>query len=410
MRAIALASIAFMLATHGEPAPAVNESDAAFRKQLQLQLIQAKAGDVIELPAGKWTFGRSLSLNKSGVTLRGAGPDATILSFKGQAQGAEALIINAAAHVTVENLAIEDPKGDGLKANGCKDLTIRNVRVEWTGGPSEKNGGYGLYPVQCERVLIEKSTVIGASDAGVYVGQSQHIVVRDNRIEFNVVGIEIENSTYADVYGNDVTSNSGGILVINMPDLPVKGGRITRVYDNHIHSNNTANFAPRGNVIARVPAGTGFMVLANDEVEFFNNRIENNQSANAMIVSFAATGKPANDSRYDPYPQQISVHHNQFVGGGDKPDQENMKALRLGKISMKGPIPDILWDGVRSRSGKPAGVELCIQDNGDADFANFDLRGRLENFSNDLTPHDCQLAPLPAAGWPGIDGAAPAAE
>ena len=46
---------------------------------------------VIELPAGKWTFNRSLSLNKSNVTIRGAGPDKTVLSFKGQVQGAEGL-------------------------------------------------------------------------------------------------------------------------------------------------------------------------------------------------------------------------------------------------------------------------------------------------------------------------------
>ncbi|HKE92944.1 MAG TPA: parallel beta-helix domain-containing protein, partial [Povalibacter sp.] len=146
----------------------ISDADAAFRKQLQLRLIQARPGDVIEVPAGKWTFNRSLSLNKSGVTLRGAGPDATVFSFRAQVQGAEGLLINAASHVTVENLAIEDTKGDGLKANGCKDLIVRNVRVEWTRGPHEKNGAYGLYPVQSERVLIERSVAIGASEAGIY--------------------------------------------------------------------------------------------------------------------------------------------------------------------------------------------------------------------------------------------------
>ena len=168
------ALLALLVAGCGKQPAKVTQSDADFHKKLQLQLIEAKPGEVIELPAGKWTFNRSLSLNKSNVTIRGAGPDKTVLSFRGQLQGAEGLLINAAEHVTIENLAIEDTKGDGLKANGCKDLTIRNVRVEWTGGPDEKNGAYGLYPVQCERVLIEKSTVIGASDAGIYVGQSSN--------------------------------------------------------------------------------------------------------------------------------------------------------------------------------------------------------------------------------------------
>ena len=346
MRIAFCASLALVLVGCGGKQPAqVSHSDAEFHKKLQLQLIEAKPGDVIELPAGKWTFNRSLSLNKSNVTIRGAGPDKTVLSFKGQVQGAEGLLINAAEHVTIENLAIEDTKGDGVKANGCKDLTIRNVRVEWTNGPDEKNGAYGLYPVQCERVLIEKSVSIGASDAGIYVGQSTQIVLRDNRAEFNVAGIEIENSTHADVYGNTVTNNTGGILVFNLPGLPVKDGRKTRVYSNYIHDNNTDNFAPKGNIVATVPTGTGFMVLANDEVEFFDNRVENNRTANALILSFDTTGKPANDAGFDPYPQQLFIHDNTFTGGGDSPDQLELKAMKDAECGLTGSLPDILWDG-----------------------------------------------------------------
>ncbi len=374
-------------------------SDSEFRKQLQLQLIQAKPGDVIDLPAGRWSLGRTLSINRPGITLRGVGPDETVLSFKKQLQGAEALNIGSVSQITIENLAIEDPKGDGIKAKGCEELILRNVRVEWTRGPSEKNGGYGLYPVQCDRVLIENSTVIGASDAGIYVGQSREIIVRDNRVEFNVVGIEIENSTNADVYRNQVTNNTGGLLVINMPHLPVKFSRNTRVFENHIHANNTANFAPPGNVVARVPAGTGFMVLASDEVELFANILADNQSANAMIVSFSATGKPQRDVGYDPYPQRVWIHDNQFSGGGTDPDGKNMPALRLGTIGLKGTVPDILWDGVTPRDRDGPGIELCIRNNGDASFANIDLRGRLAKYDTNIAPHDCALPTLASVTW-----------
>jgi len=410
MRLAPAASLAILLTAAGSTCLAADESDSTFRKRLQLQLIQAKPGAVIQLPAGKWSLRRPLSLNQSQVTLRGEGPSATILSFKEQVEGAQGLSVNAASGVTIENLAIEDTKGDGLKANGCKDLTIRNVRVEWTRGPSDQNGGYGLYPVQCERVLIEKSTVIGASDAGVYVGQSQQIVVRDNRIEFNVVGIEIENSTHADVYDNDVTNNTGGILVINMPHLPVKGTREVRVYDNRIYANNTENFTPAGNVIARVPAGTGFMVLASDDVEFFNNQVENNQSANAMIVSFAATGKPANDLGYDPYPQRISIHDNRFSGGGERPDEKNMRALRLAQIGEIGIVPDILWDGVMPRDLDAASMQICIRNNGAADFANIDLRGSLQGINKETKAHGCDLDALSPVAWTGLDNGSSASE
>ena len=406
MRLTLLTSLLIVLVGCSKQPAEVTQSDAEFHKALQLRLIQAKPGEVIELPAGKWTFNRSLSLNKSNVTIRGAGPDKTILSFKGQLQGAEGLIINAAQHVTVENLAIEDTKGDGLKANGCKDLTIRNVRVEWTGGPNEKNGAYGLYPVQCERVLIEKSAAIGASDAGIYVGQSKQIVVRDNRAELNVAGIEIENSTDADVYRNEATNNTGGILVFNLPNLPVMDGRRTRVYENRIHDNNTDNFAPKGNMVATVPTGTGFMVLANDQVEFFRNEVANNHSANALILSFNSTGRPANDPKFDPFPQQIAIYDNHFTGGGDSPDQLDMKAMKVAKFGLSGSLPDILWDGSMPAGQSAAGMQICIRNNGDADFANIDYAGKLAKFNQDLKPHDCELPVLSPVAWQGLDSAA----
>jgi parallel beta-helix repeat protein len=400
MRSMALMVIA-VLGVATAHAEALSEADAAFRKQLQLRLIQAQPGEVIELPAGRWTFNRSLSLNKSNVTLRGAGPDATILSFKAQTQGAEGLLINAASHVTIENLAIEDTKGDGLKANGCKDLVLRNVRVEWTNGPNSKNGAYGLYPVQSERVLIESSIAIGASEAGIYAGQSKYVVIRNSRVAYNVAGMEIENSSFVDVYNNDVNNNAGGILVFNVPGVPVKDGRKTRVFDNRIYDNNTENFVPKANLIFAVPAGTGVMVLANAEVEIFNNKIERNQTANALLLAFSATGKPANDSGFEPYPRDIWIHHNEFRAGGQQPEPQGVRTLRLSKLAAAGKLPDILWDGTTRRGVQSA--KICISDNGDADFANFDFRGRGDETSTDLKPHECTLPPLPKITWPGLD-------
>ena len=152
------------------------------------------------------------------------------------------------------------------------------MRTEWTGGPEETNGGYGLYPVLCTDVLIEDCVVRGASDAGIYVGQSEDSIVRRNSVEQNVAGIEIENCTKADVYENVATDNAGGILVFTMPDLPKKDGRHCRVFKNPVMANNHENFAPKGNIVATVPPGTGIMIMASDQVEVFDNTIEQNQT------------------------------------------------------------------------------------------------------------------------------------
>ena len=71
------------------------------------------------------TSASTLSLDVSGVTVRGQGPDKTILSFKdqGQGTGGEGLLVTSKDDVTLEDLAVEDARGDGIKANGTKRIS-----------------------------------------------------------------------------------------------------------------------------------------------------------------------------------------------------------------------------------------------------------------------------------------------
>ena len=105
------------------PAP-LDAASLDYQKQLQTQLITAKPGDVIVVPAGVHPINRGLSLNVSGVTIRGEGMDKSILSFKDQIQGAEGLLVSA-SDFTIEDLAIEDTAGDALKINEGSNIVIR---------------------------------------------------------------------------------------------------------------------------------------------------------------------------------------------------------------------------------------------------------------------------------------------
>ncbi|MEG3789915.1 parallel beta-helix domain-containing protein [Lysobacter sp. CCNWLW3] len=377
------------------PSAQVAAGDPAYAETLRTRLLDAKPGDVIEVPAGRYSFDRSLSLRVDGVTIRGAGPDKSVLSFKGQKAGAEGLLVNA-SNFTIENIAIEDSKGDGLKVNEGEHITIRNVRVEWTGGPSTKNGAYGLYPVKTRNVLIENSVAIGASDAGIYVGQSRDVIVRNSRAEFNVAGIEIENTVNADVYGNTATNNTGGILVFNMPALSQQGGAI-RVYKNQVYKNNTANFGAKGTPVASVPAGSGVVVNSNDDVEIFDNDISDNATTNIIISSVYSTGykdeQAAKD--FDPYPERISVYGNRLSGGGDAPDGFDLKALKVASYGLSGNLPDVLWDGYRNpKPAKPGDPHLCLRDV--SGVLNADGPGGYKNPSKDMAAYNCTLPKLPA--------------
>lgn len=377
MQCSGLLAILSLMACGGDrqgAVPADTESD--YQTTLMTQLIDAKPGDVIEIPAGKFAFERSLSLTVDNVTVRGQGMDKTVLSFAGQTSGAEGLLVTA-NDFTIEDLAIEDTRGDALKINEGNNIIIRRVRTEWTNGPDTDNGAYGIYPVQTTNTLIDGVVAIGASDAGIYVGQSRNVIVRNSRAAFNVAGIEIENTIDADVYGNVATNNTGGILVFNMPNLP-QPGYGTRVFDNEVFSNNTDNFGHAGTPVASVPAGSGVVINSNDKVEIFNNVIRDHDTANVIISSVFSTGFSdiGTQENFDPYPETIWIANNEFGEGGGDPDNFELQALRVMMFGFSGELPEVLWDGFVNQALYEQGVlpsryRICL-DNGDAKLLNVD--------------------------------------
>ncbi len=113
--------------------------------------------------------------------------------------------------------------------------------------------------------------------------------MRNCKAWHKVAGIEIENSLYADVYDNEAFNNTGGILVLDLPDLVQKKGGFVRVYNNKVYENNYPNFAPKGNIVAKAPQGTGLLILATNNAEVFNNHFVNNTYIIVSIISYYIT-------------------------------------------------------------------------------------------------------------------------
>lgn len=335
----ALLAAAALVATGAAAATIDVAAGADAQERLQTALIDAKPGDVVKLGAGRFVLADGLSLDVANVIVRGAGPDKTVLDFTTQKGEGEGLLITS-NNVVIRDLAVENPKGNGLKSKGTDGISFVNVRVEWTNGPKSTNGAYGVYPVSSKNVLIDRAYVKGASDAGIYVGQSQNIIVRNSKAEGNVAGIEIENSYNADVFDNTATGNTGGILVFDLPDLPQQGGHSVRLFRNKVIANNHPNFAGAGNIVAQVPPGTGIMVMANRDVWVEDNDIRDNGGNAVMLVAYV---QGFTDKAYNPLPRDIVVKGNRYAGNGSKPafpgGAEIAKALG-------GTLPPVMWDGI----------------------------------------------------------------
>ena len=391
---LCLFAFPFLQAEEISIGPSVNSQE-----QLQEALILAKPGDTIKLQEGLYQFEDGLSLDIDNVKIIGAGMDKTVLSFADQQSGAQGLLVTS-DKVILKDFAIEDAKGDALKVIGANGIYMVNIRTEWTGGPKSTNGAYGLYPVESKDVLIDGCIAIGASDAGIYVGQSENIIVRNSRAHYNVAGIEIENSYYADVYDNIASHNTGGILVFDLPDLPQQGGHHVRVFRNKAVDNDTDNFAPEGNIVGEVPRGTGIIIQANSDVEVFDNDISGNGTVNLSIVTYSAETE---DENYYPHPKSIQVHGNRFGDGGFDPDVDKAIAGILYELS-EGNMPDIFWDGILPLSqmifGQPEEEKLVLSNNGEASFLALKPIKYMLSLPNvtttDTQPYDGEIKPLSA--------------
>ena len=368
------------------------------QEEVQTALIELSSGDILTLSPGTFIFEDGLSLDVDEVIVRGSGINETILDFKNQMSGAQGLLVTSDG-VTLKDFAVTDAKGDAIKVIGAEGINMINLKTEWTGGPKTTNGAYGLYPVESTDVLIDGCVAIGASDAGIYVGQSKNIIVRNSVAQYNVAGIEIENSYYADVYDNLASHNTGGILVFDLPDLPQQGGRHVRVFRNKVIDNDTDNFAPEGNIVGEVPRGTGIIIQANSDVEVFDNDISGNGTVNVSIVTYS---NETQDENYYPHPRSIQIHGNRFGEGGFDPDVETGELAAILFELSGGNMPDIFWDGILPTSqiifGQPNEERLVLTNNGDATFLTINpikyLLPFFDPVETDISEYEGEVRPL----------------
>jgi parallel beta-helix repeat protein len=236
----------------------------------------------IVLASGTYKMTNSVTLRNRGVHLIGQGIDLSTLDFgssTAQGNGVDAV----GDDFLIQDLTVRDSRKDGIRVEASAGVVFRRIRSTWTTPSSPMNGAYGIYPVKSSNVLVEDSRAENASDAGLYVGQCQHVIVRNNVVTGNVAGLEIENTEYADVYGNTADDNTGGIVVFDLPGNPIVG-RDTRLRNNTIKNNNHVNFAS-GGTVASIPSGTGTFAMASRRVEITGNTYTNNNTVDIALIS-----------------------------------------------------------------------------------------------------------------------------
>ncbi|MFY9571351.1 MAG: parallel beta-helix domain-containing protein [Blastocatellia bacterium] len=320
-------------------------------ESIQAAVDRARPGDTIEVMPG--VYKEEVKIDLDNITLRGSvegslsralispiGPSdaarkdhpADELPYRPVLDGENKLsdgVLATGSNFLIENFDIRNYVANGVVTQHARNVTFRNLGLHDT-------GLYGVYPVSCTGVRIERCVATGIADAALYVGQSRDIVVRDCEAYGNVTGIEIENSVNAVVENNDVHDNTGGILVFILPNNPSKLGQNCIVRNNRVINNNHANFANPNSIVAGVPPGTGVMVMAADNNEVTGNEIRGNDCYGVAVFSLELVFPKGTAFDVGPIPENNWIHDNMYSDNGRNP------AGALQRAGIKG--ADLVWD------------------------------------------------------------------
>jgi len=170
-------------------------------QSLRGAIASAPAGGVICLAAGVYAETPVFdNTTPPGVTLRGAGPDATVLDGLGSRDGA--LILNTSG-ITLENLGLRG----GVPANAyvfnSTGVRFQNVSVS--------GGGVGIHVDAGSSAEVTGSVVKGVSADGILVRNGSSAAVTDSQIRDNGgVGVSaVGNVGRVQLSRSEVSSNRG---------------------------------------------------------------------------------------------------------------------------------------------------------------------------------------------------------
>ncbi|WP_068546920.1 parallel beta-helix domain-containing protein [Thalassotalea crassostreae] len=281
----------------------------------------ANPGDTIQVMPG--SYHETVYIDKENITIRGvikAGERAT-LDGKGVLNDA---ILYSGNNFVVENMKITGYKGNGIMGQAGNNFIIRNNLIVDT-------GVYGIFPQLGKNGIVNHNIISGIEDAAIYVGMSDNIQVAHNEVFDSVAGIEIENSRHAIVENNYVHDNTGGILAFITPGLPIKTTYDVIIRNNFVVNNNHKNFAIPGSTVSMIPAGSGIIIWAADDVIVEGNIITNNKTGGIIIADHNSFGTGSNDPDSEPNPDRTMILDNFMVNNGyDSIDE--VKALLLAEF------------------------------------------------------------------------------
>lgn len=250
----------------------------------------------------------------------------------------------------------------GFAKHGLHLACVNGFRI--ANNVSEDNAVYGFFPIVSKNGSLIHNVVRGSAfDAGIYVGQSDSVVIAENRAENNLIGLEVENSRNCSVLSNEVSGNTIGILVDVLPFLVKKTQQATFVGYNRVHDNNRVNTASLDDITALLPSGTGILLVGGHATTVTLNKIENNGFTGVGVASlcllFAFQGLPCTGLDIDPDPSGNRVVLNGLENNGTIQQSNPFFDSLRADLVWDGSGAANCWSGNRFSTSTPGALPSC---------------------------------------------------
>jgi len=295
---------------------------------IQAAVNAAQPGDVIRVPQG--IYRENVLVTKNNITIKGQ--SGAILDGTGLPGNSGITVRSSSPSTRINGFKLTGLQIQNYSRNGVILIRVDNYQIE--DGKYINNEEYGIFPIRSSHGLIRANQVSGSNDTGIYIGQSQDAVIKDNYVSDCTVGIEVEVSSTIIVKDNRATGNTIGMTAVVLPGLSLTVTTDIQIIDNTFDSNNRANpVTDPTDILSQLPSGSGLLIFGADHVMVKDNRVVGNNSVGIAVAQLSPV-LASLDLRIDPFPDYNEIIDNVVMENGSNPDP---------KIA---PFPpsDLIWD------------------------------------------------------------------
>ena len=288
----------------------------------------ANAGDTVRVPPG--IYRENVLVAKDNITIKGQ--SGAVLDGTGLPGNSGITVRSSSPSARINGFKLTGLQIQNYSRNGVILIRVNDFQID--NGKYINNEEYGIFPILSSHGLIRSNQVSGSDDTGIYIGQSQDVIIKDNYVHDCTIGIEVELSSNITVQNNQAIDNSIGMTAEVLPGLSVTVTTNVQIIDNTFNSNNRANpVTDPTDILSQLPSGSGLLIFGADHVMVKDNRVVGNNSVGIAVAQLSPV-LASLDLRIDPFPDYNEIIDNVVMENGSNPDS------RIAPF----PPSDLIWD------------------------------------------------------------------